>query len=314
MGNCCRHESGDDEWNQSARPKKPAMEKESLLSDNRAISSSSPPFREELKIKITKRQLEELMKRVDMQGLDCGTSFMPASQRRRLRSFRCSMSPAMEAPSTHDVKVCFLSPIQAVRFALNRLDEHLLIDNMGIKRGIILVCTAADQGAPGQDLNSSQYWENLYPGWKYDPSTGQWSQVDGFDAGASLQENVDSNSTSMPEGKANISYLQQTAQTVVATVGATSTTESVTDWNQASQVNDATESTTNWNQVSQVSSDTTGVALNQDSQVNGGYPLHMVFDPQYPGWYIIWTKNQNGVHDISYQLTCSIICNITRNE
>ncbi|KAL2472036.1 Protein transport protein SEC16B-like protein [Abeliophyllum distichum] len=145
--------------------------------------------------------------------------------------------------------------------------------------------TAADQDAPGQDLNSSQYWENLYPGWKYDLSSGQWYQVDDFDAGASLQENVYSNSTSMPEGKANISYLQQTAQTVVATVGALSTIESVTDWNQASQVNDATESTTNWNQVSEVSSDTTGVALNQDSHVNGGYPLHMVFDPQYPGWY-----------------------------
>ncbi|KAL2475637.1 uncharacterized protein Adt_36373 [Abeliophyllum distichum] len=69
MGNCCRREFGDDDWNQSATPKKPAMEKESLLSDNKAVSSSSPPFKEELKIKITKRQLEELLKRVDMQDL-----------------------------------------------------------------------------------------------------------------------------------------------------------------------------------------------------------------------------------------------------
>ncbi|CAI9771561.1 unnamed protein product [Fraxinus pennsylvanica] len=144
--------------------------------------------------------------------------------------------------------------------------------------------TTAEQVAAGQDLNGSQYLESLYPGWKYDPSTGQWYQVDGYDAGASMQGNVDSNSTSMP-GEANISYLQQTAQSVVGTVGAASTTESVTDWNQASQVNDATASTTNWNQVSQVSSDTTGVALKQDSQVNGRYPPHMFFDPQYPGWY-----------------------------
>lgn len=67
--------------------------------------------------------------------------------------------------------------------------------------------------------------ESLYPGWKYDPSTGQWYQVYGYDVGASMQANVDSNSTSVPEGKVNISYLQQTAQSVVATVGAESATQ-----------------------------------------------------------------------------------------
>lgn len=60
---------------------------------------------------------------------------------------------------------------------------------------------------------------------------------------------------------------------------------SVTGWNQASQVNDTTASILNWNQVSQVSGDTTGVALKQYCQLNGGYPPHIFFDPQYPGWY-----------------------------
>ncbi|CAI9756598.1 unnamed protein product [Fraxinus pennsylvanica] len=66
MGNCCRRESSmvwasvDDEWNQSVTPKK---EKESLLiSDNHRN-------REEVKIKITKRQLQEFLGRVDMEDL-----------------------------------------------------------------------------------------------------------------------------------------------------------------------------------------------------------------------------------------------------
>ncbi|MCD7446911.1 hypothetical protein HAX54_018882 [Datura stramonium] len=34
-----------------------------------------------------------------------------------------------------------------------------------------------EQAAGGEDQNSSQYWENLYPGWKFDVNTGQWYQI-----------------------------------------------------------------------------------------------------------------------------------------
>ncbi|KAM7508798.1 hypothetical protein LguiA_019251 [Lonicera macranthoides] len=37
-----------------------------------------------------------------------------------------------------------------------------------------------EQTSDVQDMNSSQYWENLYPGWRYDPTTGQWYPVEGY--------------------------------------------------------------------------------------------------------------------------------------
>ncbi|CAA0842324.1 Protein transport protein SEC16B homolog [Striga hermonthica] len=129
---------------------------------------------------------------------------------------------------------------------------------------------AAGQGSYTQDLNSSQYWESQYPGWKYDPSTGQWHQVDGFDAGESVQSNVDSNdrtSWGVADGQTELSYMQQAAQSVAGAVAEASTTENVT----------------NWNQVAEVSGDIDGVP--PSSHENSGYPPHMMFDPQYPEWY-----------------------------
>ncbi|CAA2973136.1 Hypothetical predicted protein [Olea europaea subsp. europaea] len=134
--------------------------------------------------------------------------------------------------------------------------------------------TTADQSTAGQDMSSSQYWENLYPGWKYDQNTGQWYQVDGYDAGASVQANVDANLTSdlvQSHGNENVSYLQQSLQSIAETVAENATTESVTNWNKVSQATvDATETASDWNQA---------------SQANNGYPQHMVFYPEYPGWY-----------------------------
>ncbi|KAK7406260.1 hypothetical protein VNO78_07883 [Psophocarpus tetragonolobus] len=108
-----------------------------------------------------------------------------------------------------------------------------------------------------QDLSSSQYWEDLYPGWKYDHNTGQWYQIDGY-ATATTQQNAEVNTdadwTSSSDGKAEISYMQQTAQSVAGTLAETGTTANVSSWNQV-------------------------------SQGNNGYSEHMVFDPQYPGWY-----------------------------
>ncbi|TKY55452.1 transport protein SEC16B-like [Spatholobus suberectus] len=107
----------------------------------------------------------------------------------------------------------------------------------------------------GQDLSSSQYWENLYPGWKYDHTTGQWYQVDDHnDTQGSSEANTAVDWTHASDAKAEVSYMQQTAQSVAGTLAETSSTESVSSWNQV-------------------------------SQGNNGYPEHMVFDPQYPGWY-----------------------------
>ncbi|XP_048230589.1 protein transport protein SEC16B homolog [Ricinus communis] len=113
----------------------------------------------------------------------------------------------------------------------------------------------------GQDLNNSQYWESMYPGWKYDANTGQWYQVDSSDtttasAQGSLIANTAGNEwVAVSDGKTELNYLQQTSQSVVATVAETSTSENVSTWNQGSQL------------------------------TNNGYPENMVFDPQYPGWY-----------------------------
>ncbi|KAL0331487.1 UNVERIFIED_CONTAM: protein transport protein SEC16B [Sesamum angustifolium] len=150
--------------------------------------------------------------------------------------------------------------------------------------------TAADQSSNVPDLNSIQFWENQYPGWKYDPNTGEWHQVDGYDAAASVQANVDSNLSStwgVIDGQAELSYMQKTAQSVAGSVAQAGTTGSVTNLSQASQTSDATESTTNWNLVSQMSGDSNAVPSDwkQASHDNNGYPPHMVFDPQYPGWY-----------------------------
>ncbi|KAK4729040.1 hypothetical protein R3W88_022028 [Solanum pinnatisectum] len=162
-----------------------------------------------------------------------------------------------------------------------------------------------EQVADGQDLNSSQYWENLYPGWKYDASTGQWYQIDSYESGANVQGSTDSNLVSdwsVSDGTPEVSYLQKTAQSVSGNAAESGTTESVANWNQVSQVNDATENLANWNQAMQASDNRgtvtdwnqatlasdAGVVTtdwNQASQLNNGYPSHMVFDPQYPGWY-----------------------------
>ncbi|XP_030524869.1 protein transport protein SEC16B homolog isoform X2 [Rhodamnia argentea] len=114
------------------------------------------------------------------------------------------------------------------------------------------------QTANVQDLSGSQHWENLYPGWKYDSTTGQWYQVDGYDANMNLQGNSDNSAVqewpASSDGTSEVSYLQQTAQSVMGTAAEPGTTESV-------------------------------YSMNQVSEGNNGYPDHMVFDPQYPGWY-----------------------------
>ncbi|XP_045789857.1 protein transport protein SEC16B homolog [Trifolium pratense] len=110
----------------------------------------------------------------------------------------------------------------------------------------------------GEDLNSSQYWESLYPGWKYDHNTGQWYQVDDHNATIAALGSSEVNTAmgwmAASDAKPEVSYMQQTAQSVAGTLPESGITETVPSWNQG-------------------------------SQVNNGYPEHMIFDPQYPGWY-----------------------------
>ncbi|KAJ4954558.1 hypothetical protein NE237_011341 [Protea cynaroides] len=118
---------------------------------------------------------------------------------------------------------------------------------------------ATEQSTSWEGSYDTQYWENLYPGWKYDPSTGEWHQVDGYDATANNQVGFESKVQAtggdvVSDQRSEISYLQQTAGSVAGTMAEGCTTGTVS----------------NWNQVTQGST---------------GYPSHMVFDPQYPGWY-----------------------------
>ncbi|KAK9716374.1 hypothetical protein RND81_06G228900 [Saponaria officinalis] len=123
----------------------------------------------------------------------------------------------------------------------------------------------------GVDTNSVEYYENQYPGWKFDPYTGQWYQLDNTGGNTTGQESLNAsgehsqtNFTSSGEGQSAVSevnssqvfYSQQNAYTNIGTVSQVTTTENVSDWNHT-------------------------------SHQNGGYqyPAHMVFDPQYPGWY-----------------------------
>ncbi|CAA7410815.1 unnamed protein product [Spirodela intermedia] len=119
--------------------------------------------------------------------------------------------------------------------------------------------------------NESEYWENAYPGWKYDVNTGQWYQVDSYDITTSAQ--VDGNSSAVENDqeviqgttqlaygnvfhgqRSEISYSQQTTQSVTETVSEDIATGNLPN-------------------------------LNQASKENTEYPPNMLFDPQYPGWY-----------------------------
>ncbi|GAB4844330.1 hypothetical protein Ancab_037694 [Ancistrocladus abbreviatus] len=109
-----------------------------------------------------------------------------------------------------------------------------------------------------QDVSNSQYWENLYPGWRYDPNTGHWHQLECSDVVASTGWAHDSNAEStvgvISGQQSDMYYSQQAAQSVVEGVADGSTTGNVSYWNQT-------------------------------SEGSVEYPAHMLFDPRYPGWY-----------------------------
>lgn len=67
MGNCIRHDSamhwGGDDWGSVAEEEEETAEIEGLL--GKSVSSRSPEAVEVVKVRITKRQLEELLGKVD---------------------------------------------------------------------------------------------------------------------------------------------------------------------------------------------------------------------------------------------------------
>ncbi|PIA59121.1 hypothetical protein AQUCO_00400169v1 [Aquilegia coerulea] len=124
--------------------------------------------------------------------------------------------------------------------------------------GQVYVASTEQATTEGQNLYNSQYWESVYPGWTVDPNTGQWIQVEGYNTtstntqgqGYGDDQTVGNDFVSGGQNS-QVSYLQQTAQSVVGTVSEGCSTGSVSTWN----------------------------------QVQTEYPAHMIFDPQYPGWY-----------------------------
>ncbi|RVW97180.1 Protein transport protein SEC16B-like [Vitis vinifera] len=124
--------------------------------------------------------------------------------------------------------------------------QHQESQNYGVAR---------EQAVDGQDLNSSQHWEELYPGWRYDPRTGEWHQLEGYDANASMNAQIAGDGI-VSNQRSDAHYFQQTTQSlsIMGSVAEECTGGSVPNWNQI-------------------------------SQGNVEYPAHMVFDPQYPGWY-----------------------------
>ncbi|XP_047327098.1 protein transport protein SEC16B homolog [Impatiens glandulifera] len=144
---------------------------------------------------------------------------------------------------------------------------------------------AVGQNSNQQDVNSTEYWESMYPGWKYDSSTGQWYQVNENGGTENTQNGLDS-SSAMSERKSEVSYLQQTAESYVETIPGSGNFESVSDWKLGSQDDRTSMSPTSWNDVSHENGATESISSSNDvSQEKNEYPAHMVFDPQYPGWY-----------------------------
>uniref|UniRef100_A0A803NA13 Protein transport protein sec16 n=1 Tax=Chenopodium quinoa TaxID=63459 RepID=A0A803NA13_CHEQI len=121
------------------------------------------------------------------------------------------------------------------------------------------------------DTYSIEYWESLYPGWKYDPNTAQWYQLHGSDGVLNGQESFDITAgniqgtfgangdslwkTSNVQSSQNFNA-QQTAQSAVGTISQLSMTENLSGHNSILQQYEETQ-----------------------------YPAHMIFDSQYPGWY-----------------------------
>ncbi|GAB2301449.1 hypothetical protein Dimus_035472, partial [Dionaea muscipula] len=89
--------------------------------------------------------------------------------------------------------------------------------------------------------HTSHYWETLYPGWRYDSSTGQWYQVDSFNPIANAHTVCNAYTHCTDEGpipdQRSDAYMQQTTQPVLQGVSEGSSTSKVSYSNQMSMGN-----------------------------------------------------------------------------
>ncbi|KAM7277041.1 hypothetical protein ACFE04_018907 [Oxalis oulophora] len=118
----------------------------------------------------------------------------------------------------------------------------------------VLTSSSYVQNTNEQDLSNNQYWENLYPGWRYDPNTEQWYPVDGYDTGVSSSETTNFNMNAQQSSDAQLANASVVNSDQTSDAYYQSVSGSVADWT-------------------------------QNSLGNVTYPAYMVFDPQYPGWY-----------------------------
>ncbi|RWW75287.1 hypothetical protein BHE74_00016690 [Ensete ventricosum] len=162
-------------------------------------------------------------------------------------------------------------------------------------QGVQLVGSATEQNWDGVD---AQYWESLYPGWKYDATTGQWYQLGGYDATTNTQLNsyetsiVNSQGDFMDSaqdavldsnlGSSDVLFLQQTSPSVLETIAEESTINTTSSWN-----------------------------LGYQGSMD--YPPNMIFDPQYPGWYYD-TNTQQWYTVESYTQTKEMAPTVAQNE
>ncbi|RRT59897.1 hypothetical protein B296_00019089 [Ensete ventricosum] len=162
-------------------------------------------------------------------------------------------------------------------------------------QGVQLVGSATEQNWDGVD---AQYWESLYPGWKYDATTGQWYQLGGYDATTNTQLNsyetsiVNSQGDFMDSaqdavldsnlGSSDVLFLQQTSPSVLETIAEESTINTTSSWN-----------------------------LGYQGSMD--YPPKMIFDPQYPGWYYD-TNTQQWYTVESYTQTKEMAPTVAQNE
>ncbi|CAM8910974.1 unnamed protein product [Rhodiola kirilowii] len=133
------------------------------------------------------------------------------------------------------------------------LVERHGVENYGIDAGL---------NTYGQNYLSSQYSENLYPGWRFDPDTGLWHQLENFDANVNSNDNLSSHNasdvTSISDSQAGNRQVSSYDHLQGSFQSASGISEEVN-----SSVYD----------------------LNHVSRSDVTYPENMVFDHQYPGWY-----------------------------
>lgn len=135
-----------------------------------------------------------------------------------------------------------------------------------------------------------QNWDNSYPGWKYDFSTAQWYQVGTSNSNTGVQ----SENWEKTNGGEKSHDGREISDVLV---------DSRTDSNcEESVVQTVTESLTN----------SMNAMLNSGSREITEYPLNMVFDPRYPGWYYDTNYQQWNTLE-SYTQSIQVTGNVSRN-